>query len=162
MSKLQDFEVDQLSSLSFKEIIDRVAEGEVFQNIFGFSDDEMQEFYKISMQYFNDKQFEEASDCFLFLTALNPSESNLWIKYGNTEHALGHFQDALLAYSQAMFWDSIDPFPHFYAAEAYQRLGDLHHAKECIYICLRLIDEHAEYAPLRQLAYKLQESITKR
>jgi type III secretion system low calcium response chaperone LcrH/SycD len=162
MGKLKSFNRDQLSNLSFREIIDKIAEGEVFQNILEISDDDMQDFYKISMDYFNNKQFKEASDCFLFLTALNPFESNLWIKSGNAEYALGHFQEALSAYSMAMLWDANDPFPHFYSAEAYQMLGDLHHAKECIIICLRLIDEHTEYRPLREPAHKLLELITRR
>lgn len=153
---------NDLANLTFKEVINKVAEGENFQTLLGITDADMQEFYEASMGYFNHKQYEEAADCFLFLTALNPFESNLWIKFGNSEYALGNFQEALSAYSMAMLWDANDPFPHFYSAESYLRLGDLHHAKDCINICIRLIDEHRDYLPLREPAHQLLESITRR
>jgi len=163
MSSLKNIiNIGSLSQLSFKEIVDKISDGENFQDIFGISDEMMQEFYKISMDYFNNKQFQEASDCFLFLTSLNPFESNLWIKSGNAEYALGHFSEALSAYSLAMLWDANDPFPHFYSAEAYHMLNDHHLAKECLNICLRLIEEHLEYKPLLEPAHKLLESITRR
>ncbi len=136
-------------------------EGKTFQQQLGISNDMMQEFYEAAQSYLSDGQYQEASDCFLFLLVLNPLESTLWIQSGHASRFLGDPNEALQAYSMAMFSDPDDPFPHYWAALVYIDQKQYEQARCCREICLRLIDEQSAYMPLKELAQALTIEGTK-
>ena len=146
---------EKISKIGMQEVIESVISGKTFQEMLDLPDDVMQTFYEIAMDYFDNFQYQEAADCLLFLIALNPLESNLWIRLGNAEQTLNHHEPALEAYSMAMLANADDPFPHYYSAEVYLELGSLSQAKNCIHVCEHLIEENEEYLPLKQLLKRL-------
>jgi type III secretion system low calcium response chaperone LcrH/SycD len=150
---------EKLSTITFREVINHFAEGENYQNMLGITDEMMQVFYEIALQYFDNKLYAEAADCFLFLIALTPLESNLWLRAGNAEQAQEHWQEALEAYSMATFCDADDPFPHLYAAQVYKEMKELQSAQDCLTICLRLIEQSSQFKSLKETALKLQGSL---
>lgn len=160
LEKLQSVLADEkLAKITFKRVIESFSEGKCYQEILGISDHLMQQLYDIALEYLEDRHYDEAADCFLFLIALNPFESNLWLKAGNAEHARGHFDEALEAYSMAMFCDADDPFPHFYSAKIYAEQKEKHRAHECLDICEKLIHEHHQFKPLQEMVNQFRSSI---
>jgi type III secretion system low calcium response chaperone LcrH/SycD len=150
---------EKLSAIDMKQILQSFAEGKCFQDLLEISDEVMQEFYTISMNYYENGDYADAADCFLFLLALNPLESNLWIKSGNAEQALHHFEEALEAYSMATLCDADDPFPLLYTAQIYIFMKHKEQAKNALNICIQLIDENPIYEPIRDSVIKLQKEL---
>lgn len=146
---------EKIAQIGLKQSMQNFAEGKTIQETLGISDEHMQDFYDIALDYFDNKQYDEAADCFLFLIALNPLESNLWIRSGNAEQALHRYHEALQAYSMATFCDADDPFPHLYSAEVYIELKQFVKARQCLQICLRLIEENPRFIPLREMVNSL-------
>lgn len=141
----------KLSKGTYQDVIENCIQGKCMQEQLGISDSLMQEFYNVSLSYLEEKLYKEASDCFLFLIALNPLESNLWIKAGNASYGAHAYDEALESYSMAMFCDADDPFPHLYSSQIYLERGELEKAKECREIVLRLIEGNSRYIPLKNL-----------
>lgn len=144
---------------SMNEALKGFIEGNTYQESLSIPDEAMQEYYEIACEFYDNKQFEEAGDVFFFLACLNPLQSNLWIRSGNAEEALEHYEEALEAYSMAMLTDSNDPFPHYYSAGIYLKIGSKAQAKECLDICLRLVEDQPEFQPLKTPIKKLQEKV---
>lgn len=159
-STLKDiFTQEKLASISFKDVIEGFVEGKTYQDLLEIPEDAMQAMFERAMRYFDEAHFDEAADCFLFLAVLNPMVSNLWIRSGNAEQALERYEEALEAYSMAMLCDADDPFPHYYSAEIYLELQCYQEAKECLSICLHLINEHEIFLSLKEPVLKLQEKV---
>lgn len=150
---------EKIDRIGFYEIIENFSEGKNLQEMLGISDELMQKLYESALSYLNSGQYDEASDCFLFLAALNPLESNLWLKAGNADHALRRFSDALDSYSFAILCDADDPFPHYYSAQIFYALEEYEQAQESVEICLELIDEHPDFSPLREHVDNLKKKV---
>lgn len=148
MKKLRE---KKLEKMTFQDVVQKFASGQTLQDQLGITDETMQKYYEASMSYVADQQYKEASDCFLFMLALNPMESNLWIQAGKAAQCLHEYDEALQAFSMAMIFDADDPFPHLYSAEIYKQKNEIESAEKCREIAMRLIDENPGYAPLKEL-----------
>lgn len=152
---------ERLQKISCRDVMDALVDGKTYQELLEIPDQWMQQFYDIALDYFTEKRYEEASDCFFVLATLSPLESNLWNHCGHCEQALGRNDEALEAFSMAMLCDADDPFPHFYSAEIYVDQKQLHQAKDCLHVCQMLVNEHPKFAPLNEHIQKLSNRIKK-
>jgi type III secretion system low calcium response chaperone LcrH/SycD len=152
----------ELNKLSFRTLIQKMADGKNFQEIIGLDSMHMQQLYDIADNYLHNKRYDEAADCFLFLAALAPFEARLWIKSGNAAQGLHRHDEALESYSMAMYADADDPFPHFYSAQIYADLGKFIEAKKCLEISLKITDEHEAFASLKPYIETLKKYITQK
>lgn len=153
---------ESLANIEFAEVLEKMAYGETYQDMLQISNEEMQSYYSVAIEYFKNHQYAEAADCFLFLCALNPLKSNLWLRLGNAEHSLQHDEDALEAYAMATLLDANDPFPHLYAAEIYQRQNKTHESEECLNICITLIDQEPKFESLRKSVLQMRQRLNHR
>lgn len=147
------------SSMNFGGLMEGLSQGKTYRQLLEISDEAMQEFYAIAQSYAENKQYEEAADCFLFLSSLEPMTSNLWLRLGNAEQGCGHYEEALDAYSMAMMCDADDPFPHLYSVEVYLELKQHDLAQECLNVSSRLIEENLDGSQIKDLIKNLQNKI---
>lgn len=151
--------LNKLSQISMKDVVDNFVEGKTYQEMLEISDVEMQRYFEVGRRYLKNRQFDEASDIFLLLATLSPLTGNLWVHAGNAEQALGRFEDALEAYSMAMLADANDPLPHYFSAEVYYEIQAKDLAKECLKVCVALIEENEHYLALKQHVDNLKRSL---
>lgn len=150
-----------------KEVIDKIknrnllqkeiAEGASLQEIFNFSDEAMDSFYKAARHLFEKQNYKEAADAFFFLTHLNPYVSTYWLGLGMSEHLGEDYHAALMAYSMTALLDTEDPLPHYHLGNCYKSIGDLENAaisySRVLHLCsdspqhLRLKESVAKYLP---------------
>lgn len=119
------FPLDALSKLNDPELIRRcVEEGKNFQEIMGYSDAQMYEFYGIAYKLLECHRYTEATDAFRFLTMLNPFSSDYWLGMGVCEQVNENYTQAIVAYSMALIGGSQKPIAHYRAAACHRALGD--------------------------------------
>lgn len=152
---------ERLSKMSFKHVVAEMAKGKTYQDLLGLEDETMQQFYEIACSYMEEKHYAEAADCFLFLLALNPLETNLWIKAGRAAQELQEYEQALEAYSMAMLCDVDDIFPHLYSAQIYILLSKPTQAQDCLEVCQKLFEEYPQYESLNKIIDQLKKQIQK-
>ncbi len=139
----------------------QIEEGKTFQEIFGFNVVSMEKFYQAACRLFEQQQYEEASDAFLFLTTLNPRVHNYWLGLGMSEQLNGEHDAALIAYNVAISTDTKDPLPHYHSAGCYDVLHDKERALSCIELALSRAGDHPEYAHIKQQAEKTHARLKK-
>jgi tetratricopeptide (TPR) repeat protein len=155
------FSGDILSKIGFETVLENLGNGNTYQEMLRIPDSVMEDFYAVAINYFDAKQYAEAADSLLFLCALNPLYSNLWLKLGNAEYALNHPENALEAYSLASLIDPNDPFPHIYTALVFQNQNKKFECQECLNISLHLIDEQPQFESMRSVAMQIRRDLHK-
>ncbi len=83
------------------------------QTLLGFTPEAILDMYHIGECVLANKEYDEASTVFLFITFLNPTISWVWLELGRAWEGLGHHPDALGAFGMAI---QLDP----YQLEAYE------------------------------------------
>lgn len=99
---------------------------------------------KKAYKLLEDGRFDEASDCFLFLTTLYPKDSLLWLGLGIAEQQLSRFEEALSAYEMAAACDFDAPLPYYYMAKCCFSLHDRPAALKAIDMTLEMCEEGSD------------------
>ncbi len=96
---------------------------------------------KKAYRLLKEERFDEAADCFLFLTAINPKDYLLWLGLGIAEHKLAHYEEAYDAYEMAAACELDAPLPYYYMAKCCFALHDRVAANRAIHIASELSTE---------------------
>jgi len=156
------FSPEKFAQIGFQDIAEQFSEGKTLQEMLTVSDEMMIDFYHIAMEYFDQKQYKEAADCFFLLTTLNPLECVYWKKLGNAEHHQHNWENAVNAYAMAMLADADDPFPHFYYAQVCFGQHHWEDSRKCLEVCKKLIAEDPQYQDLSPHVDALEAALAKK
>ena len=151
--KLNDMVQDPEQVQKFKD------DGILFQQAFGFTESQMQDFYQFARWLCEQERFQDASDVFLVLTALNPYVGHFWLGLGLCDKIEGDYKSALFDYSMAMAVDKENAFVYYNIADCYYRLGDFNSAKEFVELCIEKCPLSSDYEGLEQEAMKFKEKL---
>lgn len=113
-----------------------IDEGILFQDAFGFSEEQMKDFYHFARRLCEEERFQDASDVFLVLTALNPYVCHFWLGLGLCDKVAQNYDIALYDYSMAVAVDRGNPYPYYNIADCYKRLGEENLSREFINLCI--------------------------
>jgi len=145
LAEIQEFleSVKQKDTLSEKKVQERAEKSETLRQLFGFSNETIEQFYLTAFALHQSNNIVDAADSFYFLSAIDPWVQVFWMGYGNSEQQLGHFQLALYAYAMATLIDTTDPLPHYFSALCYEQLDN----KEEADVAFKLAKECADVKP---------------
>lgn len=127
MDHIEKFEIpdEAVKRLSDPNLIqEQIRAGKTFQEIIGYTSDQMVEFYEGAYNLFHLQEYEKSADAFVFLTTLNPYVHNYWLGLGMSEQLNEHHHAALLAYSMAILTDTNTPIPHYHSAKCYIEIDE--------------------------------------
>ncbi|MFQ5730300.1 MAG: tetratricopeptide repeat protein [Waddliaceae bacterium] len=147
MVNLEEFLVsdEAFERLSDEEILSRhLAEGKPMQELFGFTNEVMAEFYETAKSILEQKRHEEAIDVFVFLTTMNPYISDFWMGLGMAHQHNKSYDDALFSYSVAFTLEGRDIFPYILAAQCCLETKDFDKAIEILETAEHYAEEHSE------------------
>lgn len=162
---MDDFQVPEDAFEKIKDPIafwQQIDEGKTFQEILGYSDDLMEKFYKVAYSYFQDQDYETASEAFSFLTTLNPTVFNYWLGLGMSEQMCEDFDSALVSYEMAAMVDVTNPIVHYHSATCHRSLLDDESALRSLDLCLHNAGDREEFADFRGIAIEAKERILRR
>ncbi|MGA8165467.1 MAG: hypothetical protein WB791_10705 [Waddliaceae bacterium] len=125
----------------------------------GLTEKTMGAVYRIGYRHYEDKDFENASKVFFFLTALNPLVFDYWLAYGLASHQMKCYERALKCFANAVFLDPAQPLPRWYAAEAYLANGEVEDAFLEWQELEKLIKEHSLGEHWKEIENYLKEKI---
>lgn len=161
---LNDFEFpeDALERLEDDEFVQKqLAEGKTYQEILGYSDEEMEKFYQVAVALFQKEKYEKAADAFVFLTTLNPRVYVYWMGLGMCEQVREEYENALIAYEVAIETIPDDPSAYYYAGICHLRLEERllarENLKEAIYLCKQQPQNKALKESAEELLKKCEE-----
>jgi len=90
---------------------------ECLQQSLGISEDTLTRFYDAGNHYFNNQNYQKASDAFFVVTNLDQRRHNAWMALGLAEVHCDRIEQALVSFSMASITDINSPFPYLYSAE---------------------------------------------
>lgn len=96
--------------------------------------DQPEAIYAYAYQFYANGHFEEARSLFSLLTVMQPDQLNYWMGLGACLQMQKKYEKALEAYAAAALIDvdSLNPLPHFYAAECLLSLKDVTRALQAL------------------------------
>jgi len=153
--EMEEFKIPEeaIEKLRDPEIIrQQMEEGKTFQEIIGYTSETMEKFYTIGRKLFEQQEYREAADAFIFLTTLNPMVHEYWLGLGMAEQLNGGHQGALLAYAMAILTNLENPVPHYHSASCYRELGDKQGAIHSLEMALRCAEGNEAYQNLKEQA----------
>lgn len=136
-----------------------IQEETLLQDAFGFSEDQMQQFYQFARGLCEQERFEDASDVFLVLSSLNPFVSHFWLGLGLCDKVAGRFKEALFDYSMALAVDKENPYTYYNIADCYSRLDECRTADDFIDICLEICKGVNDYTSLEMEAKVFKQQL---
>lgn len=114
-----------------------ILKGNLPQEEFGFTDEQLTDFYQLSEELYQKKNYQSAADIFLLICILNPYVSSFWIGLGMANEMLGENESALHSYLTALEIDEQNLSPALYAISCLIKLNRKDKAKELISFTLK-------------------------
>ncbi len=139
-----------------QELFQLIKEGRTFQEIFGYSDQELEGMFHKANDLFQQQKYEEAMSAFLYLTTLNPNISTYWLGLGMSEQLLEEYSSALIAYQLAAIIDEKNPIPLYHSAHCHRQLWDFERAIEALEGAMTRCANSPEYSTLQESAENLK------
>ncbi len=164
LDELEEFKIPDEATERLKDpevIRSQIEEGLTFQEVLGYQEEQMEKFYHVGYQLFQQQEYNKATEAFVFLTTLNPYIYQYWLGLGMSEQMIGNYQGALLAYAMAIMNNVEDPKAHYYSASCYRSLNDKECAINSLLITIRLAKEKEEYANYYDYARQAKEGLEK-
>ncbi len=162
MEEMEDIEQYKIPQEALEKLRDpgvlnrQLKEGKTFQEIIGYAEDVMEDFYQGALALFHKQEYKKSSDAFVFLSTLNPYVHNYWLGLGMSEQLDGKHQSALMAYAMAMLTNVDNPTAHYQSANCYDHLGDRESALQSLEMAIRCAGDHAEYKIYKERALYLR------
>ena len=152
---------DELDKLKNPEVIKQQREeGVTFQEILGYTNDQMETYYQIAKGQFDRQDFKEAKDSFTFLSTLNPYTSSYWVGLGMCEQLLESPKVALVAYAMATLSGNSDPLPYYHSATCYLAVDDKESAISSLKMAIKYADSSEQYKLLKEQAQSRLDSLS--
>lgn len=146
MGAFDEFELSDEARKRLKDkkyIKKALQDGLTAQEIVGFTDEAMANFYGAARKLFEGERYTDAADAFLFLVTLNPRNHEYWLGLGMATQMCKDFEGAIDAYEMAALLEINNPVPYFYLAKCLFAL----HERESVISALELAIECAEDDP---------------
>lgn len=144
-----------------KELKIEISEGKSPQEIMGFSTETMAKFYQAAYLLFENKQYEDSANAFLFLATLNPHNPEYWVGLGMATQLNHDYESAIDAYEVAALSDITSPIPYFYLAKCLFAIHDRESALQALDLAIETADELPEFTALKQEASLAKQLILK-
>lgn len=129
-----------------------ILSGRVPQEILGFTNETMADFYVEATHLFEKKSYQESSDAFAFLVAMNPHHCDYWLGLGASTEWLHDYEAAIDAYEMAAFCDLSNPYPYFHLAKCLFSMHEREGALQAIELTLEYSGENSQYEELHRQA----------
>jgi type III secretion system low calcium response chaperone LcrH/SycD len=140
-------------------LMQHIEEGKSLQELFGFSNEAMVEFYGAARNILEQKRFPEAVKAFSFLAMLNPNISDFWTGLGIAQQNNQDIESALFSYSMAYTIEGENITPYMLAAQCFVDLKDFEQAINVLEIAEGFANEHPEIEKCQQLKQDAGEAI---
>ncbi len=135
-----------------KKLHEELASGMSAQEVMGFTDKAMAEFYKAACQLMDHRRYVDAANAFLFLATLNAYQHDYWLGLGMSTQLYGDFEGAIDAYEMAAICDVNNPIPYFYLAKCLFATHDRDNAREALKMTIEYCGTHPHYQELKDQA----------
>lgn len=157
---------DLLNPATFDQHKDQLLEyfgkGGTWQHLLGYSEERMMGHYKRAYDYYQHAQFKEASDCFSYLTMINPYQYHYWMGLGMAKQNEQLYEEALVSYTAAEGIEPQNPLTHLHLSQCYHalQLSDL--AIQHLQTAIELAKEKEEFDEVRKKATVILNHLRKR
>lgn len=135
--------------------------GKSAQEILGFSDKSMAEFYNAAYRLFNHKRYGDAANAFLFLVTLNSYNYDYWLGLGMSAQMCKEYDLSIDAYEMAAVTKPDSPVPYFYLSKCFFAIHDRENALNALDLALEYSEASEEYSDLRNQALAAKKILKK-
>lgn len=134
-------------------------EGQTLQELIGFTDEQLGDFYGHGCNLFEQGHTQLAADIFLYLSTLNPLVSLFWMALGRAEERKEDYQGAYLAYLAALDADPDNMWPVLDLVRCLVQLGETAVAAEVLSKSIEIAGTETKHAAFVQEARQQQQRL---
>lgn len=106
---------------------------QTLQEVMGFENQLLEDFYQFASDLFYNKKISDASDVFYYLTTLNPYVPTFWQALATTEEVQKRFESAMSSYAMMTLLDASDFTPALNVANCLIKLNQQQEAKKFLH-----------------------------
>ncbi len=150
-----------VNKLSNKEKVLAALKKHQGQELFEYSDEEMEAFYKKAHHILEEGKVKEAIDSFVFLVTLNAVHSEYWMGLGTALQMSHEYEAAIDAYEIAAIYNIEHPLPYLYLAKCLFAIHDRKSALQSLELAIAYAGDVEEYASIRIEAEQAMKSLQK-
>ncbi len=125
---------------------EKIAQGVSLQELAQVSDETIDKLYQAAKNLYELKNYNDASDAFLFLTNINPKKFAFWLGLANALYCLKRYEEAIPAYTNAYTINPSNPNCYLYASYCHSACGEIEKAINTIDLALQTAEETKEFA----------------
>lgn len=133
--------------------------GKSVQEIIGFSNETMSKFYKAAYHLFEDKNYKDAANAFLFLASINTHNSDYWLGLGMSTQMCHEYETAIDAYELAAYLEVTNPVPYLYLAKCLFAIHERENSLHALDLAIEMAADQEEYQELMSQAEAAKELI---
>lgn len=126
--------------------------GKRVQELIGFSDETMDQFYTKACHLFENKNYSDSSNAFLFLVTVNPYHYDYWLGLGAATQHCNQYEAAIDAYEMAAICQLDNPIPYFHLANCLFAMHDRDSALQALDLVLEYSQDIDAYDDIRRKA----------
>ena len=130
-------------------LMKELALGKTLQEIIGYTDAQMEDFYQVAVRVFREGRYDDAEGIFTFLSTLNPNVYAFWLGLGMCYQLKEEYEQALLVYTCASDVDLAMPLPDYYRAGCFSLLQDTTKAIHSLESALLKCGDKGEFRDLK-------------
>jgi len=119
--------------------------------LFGFSEEIMEEFYQAAVDLYKNKLYEESRNAFVCLTFLNPENSVFWTGLGSSLSILREDERALEAFQFAILYDPVSIEHYVNAVGCCLALNNKEEALNILKVAMDIVDSEEDEETLESL-----------
>lgn len=128
--KLKDIINQKLSEDELNSLHTFFRKGGTWQDVFQFSDFEIEEIYKQGYDFYQKGAFEDAKKAFLGLIHINPYSARNWFSFACVLQAEKQYKEALAAFDICLTIEDENTAAFFYSGQCSYALAEKANAKE--------------------------------
>lgn len=121
-----------ISSPSFTQIVLRVVSGETWRESLRLPKECIDLLYKGAKAIFENGRFQDATDCFAFLSWFDARQYDFWMALGHCQFHCANHEAAISSYGVASHCLPEESWPHIYSATCFEALGNFEQASRCL------------------------------
>lgn len=126
-------------------IFNQLSSGKKVQQILGYTDLVMEDFYKAAYHLYEQGHYEDAEDAFFFLVVLNSFHSGYWLGYGSSMQHRKDYESAISAYEMAAICEIENPIPYLQLAKCLFAIHERESALQAIDLALEYSEGREEF-----------------
>lgn len=135
-----------------KLVEEELQQGKSIKEIIQISDRLCRRLYQVAFHLFEEKNYKDAYNAFIFLSAIDPNCSQYWLGLGMSAQMCHDYETAIDAYELTACMEIDNPVPYFYLSKCLFAIHERENSLHALDLAIEVAGEVEDYQELKRQA----------